>query len=57
MHDATGASVLDSWSSEGGRDVMMRGDNYAGEPVQDPLIYTGLYSPSGFDMMGILVSY
>lgn len=25
------------------------------EPVQDPLIYPGLYSPSGFDLMGILV--
>jgi hypothetical protein len=27
----------------------------AGEPVHDPLIYPDLYSPSGFDMMGILV--
>ena len=26
------------------------------EPVNDPLIFPGLYSPSGFDLMGILVS-
>lgn len=25
------------------------------EPLQDPLIYPGVYAPSGFDMMGILV--
>jgi hypothetical protein len=25
------------------------------EMLHDPLIYPGLYSPSGFDMMGILV--
>lgn len=35
----------------------MRGGGVRGEPVQDPLIYPGLYSPSGFDMMGILVSH
>ena len=25
------------------------------EPVHDPMMYPGLYAPSGFDMMGILV--
>jgi len=25
-------------------------------PSRDPLIYPGVYAPSGFDMMGILVS-
>jgi len=32
-------------------------EDIANQPVQDPLIYPGLYSPSGFDMMGILVSF
>ena len=31
------------------------GEDVERAPVQDPLIYPGLYSPSGFDMMGILV--
>lgn len=25
------------------------------EPLQDPLMYPGIYAPSGFDMLGILV--
>ena len=51
----TGNSVLDSWSA-GRQDVIMRGGGH-GQPVQDPMIYPGLYAPSGFDMMGILVSF
>ncbi|KAG0651590.1 White collar 1 [Hyphodiscus hymeniophilus] len=33
----------------------MSGREVENEPLQDPLIYPGLYAPSGFDMMGILV--
>ena len=29
--------------------------DFGNEPLQDPLIYPGLYAPSGIDMMGILV--
>ena len=32
------------------------GGEVENEPVLDPMIYPGLYSPSGFDMMDILVS-
>lgn len=31
------------------------GSSLLAESVQDPMIYPGLYAPSGFDMMGILV--
>jgi hypothetical protein len=49
--------VVASWDS-GSQDVMMmRGGSAGGQQRQDPLIYPGLYSPSGFDMMGILVSF
>ena len=33
------------------------GSSIENEPVNDPLIYPGLYAPSGIDMMGILVRY
>jgi hypothetical protein len=31
------------------------GSSIENEPLNDPLIYPGLYAPSGIDMMGILV--
>ena len=31
------------------------GSSLVSEPVHDPMMYPGLYAPSGFDMMGILV--
>jgi len=31
------------------------GSSLLAEPVHDPMMYPGLYAPSGFDMMGILV--
>lgn len=34
-----------------------QGSSFDIESLQDPLIFPGLYAPSGFDMMGILVSY
>lgn len=33
-----------------------KGPQMQREPLHDPIMYPGLYSPSGFDMMGILVS-
>lgn len=36
------------------KSVTSKGE-FGNEPLQDPLIYPGLYAPSGFDMMGILV--
>ena len=40
--DAAGTNTPGGWLHES-------------EPLRDPLIYPGLYAPSGFDMMGILV--
>jgi hypothetical protein len=33
------------------------GSSIENEPLRDPLIYPGLYAPSGIDMMGILVGF
>jgi hypothetical protein len=42
------------WGDDAEKDIL--GGEVEDEPVLDPMIYPGLYSPSGFDMMGILVS-
>jgi hypothetical protein len=56
----SGNSVVGSRDAGSSQEMMMmRGGSFGTaqqQQRQDPLIYPGLYSPSGFDMMGILVS-
>jgi hypothetical protein len=55
----SGNSVVGSGDAGSSQEMMMRGGSSGTaqqQQRQDPLIYPGLYSPSGFDMMGILVS-
>jgi hypothetical protein len=56
IQGGSGNSAVASQST-GSENVTMRGGSVESQQRQDPLIYPGLYSPSGFDMMGILVSF
>ena len=42
---------------ESGIRKTMLGSDIENEPLRDPLIYPGVYAPSGIDMMGILVGF
>lgn len=61
QNGAEGSTTHNSRGNTGQYELGIRntvlGSSIENEPPHDPMIYPGLYAPSGIDMMGILVCY